>query len=155
MQIAEETKLPLIFVTDDVKEDWWLRISGKTVGPLPVLRQEIHDIAQQGFQMYQVDQFMKYASEHFDAKVSNASINEATAVGSNLNLRLRALRKKLDDAKLGPDPDGQTFMPAEAAEGQVLFEKLNIVNRHISEIKREISFLRERMEDRNVVRTLL
>src|SRR5690606_818578 len=32
--------LPVIFVTDDGKEDWWLRFKGKTLGPRPELVEE-------------------------------------------------------------------------------------------------------------------
>ncbi|BAZ86876.1 hypothetical protein NIES806_30930 [Dolichospermum compactum NIES-806] len=38
---AKSEKKPIIFVTDDDKEDWWLESGGKTISPRPELVQEM------------------------------------------------------------------------------------------------------------------
>src|SRR5437667_3619244 len=35
MELAKEKKRPIVFVTDDDKEDWWLIVAGKKLGPRP------------------------------------------------------------------------------------------------------------------------
>jgi hypothetical protein len=35
MDMAAHEKKDFILVTDDSKEDWWQRVSGKTIGPRP------------------------------------------------------------------------------------------------------------------------
>lgn len=81
---AAQLKTPIIFVTDDVKDDWWQRVGGRTIGPLPVLRQEMLDVAQVPFHMYQCDQFLRYASQFLDRKLPESSIEEAQKVRSEL-----------------------------------------------------------------------
>lgn len=49
----------IIFITQDRKEDWWHRISGKTVGPRPELRKEFYDNTKMEFYMYTLDQFLQ------------------------------------------------------------------------------------------------
>ncbi len=41
IRFAKQQAVPVVFVTDDVKEDWWERVGGKIVGPLPALLQEM------------------------------------------------------------------------------------------------------------------
>lgn len=49
----------IIFITQDRKEDWWYRISGKTVGPRPELRKEFYNNTKMKFYMYTLDQFLQ------------------------------------------------------------------------------------------------
>ena len=37
LEHGKEQKRPIIFVTDDKKEDWWLKVKGRTLGPRPEL----------------------------------------------------------------------------------------------------------------------
>ena len=48
---ALKSKTPIIFVTDDRKDDWWYKHSGKTIGPLPELVQEFTAQAETQFYM--------------------------------------------------------------------------------------------------------
>jgi hypothetical protein len=63
---AREQQKPIIFVTDDNKEDWWLKYEGETLEPRPDLIQEIlSEVGVEDFQfyMYHSDQFMVYAGK--------------------------------------------------------------------------------------------
>ncbi|GJH04495.1 PIN domain-containing protein [Paraburkholderia terrae] len=84
LQMATGVNSPVIFVTDDVKDDWWQRVGGKTIGPLPELRQELWDVADVPMHMYQCDQFLRYASEFLDRRLPQASIEEAAEVRHEL-----------------------------------------------------------------------
>src|SRR5207245_1339836 len=59
-QLIKHTKCvakPLIFVTDDRKDDWWLERDGKKVGPRPELIQEMWLETNQHCYLYSAEQF--------------------------------------------------------------------------------------------------
>ena len=71
----------VIFVTADAKDDWWLRISGKTIGPRPELLEEISTRGQARlFWMYSFPNFGKYAKQYLDAELSDRSLEEISLV---------------------------------------------------------------------------
>jgi hypothetical protein len=71
----------LVFLTDDVKEDWWWIVSGKKIGPRPELRDEICRIAGvTQFHIYNTEQFLRVSSEHLKVEVSEESIQAARDV---------------------------------------------------------------------------
>ncbi|KHK55821.1 hypothetical protein PI87_12505 [Ralstonia sp. A12] len=94
LQLGRASSKPVIFVTDDVKEDWWLRVDGKIIGPLPQLRQEYRRVTGQEFHMYQADQFLQHASAFFKTSVEQASVSEVTEV------RDRLATEELEDHRL-------------------------------------------------------
>jgi hypothetical protein len=73
---AKSTKKPIIFITDDKKEDWWLKFNGKTLGPHPELIHEMLSEAKVSFYMYQTEQFMEYAHKYIDWRINRKAINE-------------------------------------------------------------------------------
>ncbi len=57
---AKEVKKPVIFISDDQKEDWILEQSGLKQGPLPALRKEFFEKSDgQEFHMYTATQFVR------------------------------------------------------------------------------------------------
>ena len=77
---AKEAKRPIIFVTDDRKDDWWLSPSGKTISPRPELLDEIYREAKVPFYMYQADPFMENAQRYIQTKIRQQAIDEVRAV---------------------------------------------------------------------------
>ncbi|WP_226649274.1 PIN domain-containing protein [Microbulbifer variabilis] len=79
----------LIFVTDDSKEDWWLKVKQngeKTISPRPELIGEIAEHAGvERFHMYSSENFLKYANELLIAEVSEAAIEEVRDVARTRN----------------------------------------------------------------------
>lgn len=61
LEFAAETRRSVILVTDENKEDWWLKLNGKTIGPRPELRAEMKTAASVDFYMYQSEKFMEFA----------------------------------------------------------------------------------------------
>lgn len=61
---ASVAKRPVIFVTDDVKEDWWYRVKGKTVGARPELRREFRSETGEEFLLYTSTEFARYAKDY-------------------------------------------------------------------------------------------
>lgn len=85
-QLIEKAKLekrPIIFITEDVKDDWWLRVNGKTIGPLPALRREFFDEAGQYFYAYRVVEFLSRSNSIAAPKVSKATLEEAGIVSKS------------------------------------------------------------------------
>jgi hypothetical protein len=68
---------PVIFVTDDVKEDWWLGFKGKIIGPRPELALEFKHRVGTQFYMYQTEHFMEYAKTFLDLQEQGSTLDDA------------------------------------------------------------------------------
>ncbi len=79
---AKEAGRPVMFVTDDRKDDWWWKSHGKTVGPRPELVEEIRGEAGVRFYMYQPFRFMEESDRRLGLDVSDEAISEAQALDS-------------------------------------------------------------------------
>jgi hypothetical protein len=77
---AKETNMPIILVTDDRKEDWWTRFTGKTIGPRPELVDEMISKAGVSFYLYQTDPFMENAQKFLERQVKKEAINEVREI---------------------------------------------------------------------------
>lgn len=73
---ASTEKKSVIFVTGDVKDDWWVSFQGKTVGPQPLLVQEFLLKTGQPFYMYTPDRFLERASTYLKQETSQQTLNE-------------------------------------------------------------------------------
>lgn len=76
---AAEVKKPVIFVTDDAKEDWWELSGGKTRGPRPELVEEFYNATGERVHLYGVRWFLSQAQER-GAKISEKALTEADEV---------------------------------------------------------------------------
>lgn len=110
-------KKPLLFVTDDNKEDWWERPSGKTVGPRPELVEEYYAASGQRAHFYNLRRYLAFAkargeaiSSESVAEVKNASFRPSHASWANVGQmalmaenseRSRSLMRQIAD--LAPD----------------------------------------------------
>jgi hypothetical protein len=82
-QLIAEVKAcgkPVVFVTDDKKEDWWLEQSGRTIGPRTELREEFIAEVQKDFWMYTVDKFIEEAARTSNTTVSEKALAEIIEV---------------------------------------------------------------------------
>ncbi|MEA5576168.1 PIN domain-containing protein [Anabaena sp. UHCC 0451] len=77
IEYAKSEKKPIIFVTDDDKEDWWLKHSRKTISPRPELVQEMLTEAGVRFYMYPADKFLDYAQKFLNLSEKPEVIEEA------------------------------------------------------------------------------
>jgi hypothetical protein len=82
LEHGKEQKRPLIFVTDDKKEDWWLKVKGRTLGPRPELIAEFREHAGQMFHMYLPDRFLEWASKQRGEEVKPAALSEVRELQS-------------------------------------------------------------------------
>lgn len=77
---AKTNESPVVFVTDDKKEDWWLEQSGRTIGPRTELREEFISEVQKDFWMYTVDKFIEEAARTTNTEVSKKVLAEIIEV---------------------------------------------------------------------------
>lgn len=77
LRVAGQQTRPVVFVTGDVvKEDWFLRIGGRTIGPQPELVAEFKSHSEEPFYLYHTPSFLKYANEFLKAGVGIEAIEE-------------------------------------------------------------------------------
>ena len=60
---GREDKCPVIFITDDGKDDWWLKVAGETKGPRPELVEEYFLESGQRIHFYSPQRFLAFASD--------------------------------------------------------------------------------------------
>jgi hypothetical protein len=77
---ANSDKKPVVFVSDDTKEDWWWIFQNQTLGPRPELVAEMLTKANVAFHMYQPSQFMETVGGILDEQVDAKAIEEAKQV---------------------------------------------------------------------------
>ena len=80
IQEASEKKCNVILVTDDVKEDWYERIKGKTIGPRKELIREFRDKTQMDILIYPCHCFLNYAKENMSVSVKQETISEVNEI---------------------------------------------------------------------------
>lgn len=77
---SKNTNKPIVFITDDKKEDWWLQQSGRTIGPRPELIEEFYKETNQQFWMYTVDKFVQEVAKKNESSVSDEVIDEIQSI---------------------------------------------------------------------------
>lgn len=93
----------LIFITDDKKEDWWLKVSGKIIGPLPALKAEIRKVGVEDFHMYTTENFLSFSSLFDKADIAPSSIEQVSKLNEAVN---RGATIYIDHA----DDNGDSYM---------------------------------------------
>lgn len=85
-QIIEHAKSqgkPIVFITDDKKEDWWLEQSGRTIGPRPELIEEFYRDTNLPFWMYTVDKFVEESAKVAKTEVSQEVLDEIIKISED------------------------------------------------------------------------
>ncbi|MBP0601316.1 hypothetical protein J8I01_02105 [Aeromonas sanarellii] len=90
---SKNTNKPIVFITDDKKEDWWLQQSGRTIGPRPELIEEFYKETNQQFWMYTVDKFVQEVAKKNESSVSDEVIDEIQSID---NFNWEELLKEFD-----------------------------------------------------------
>lgn len=82
-EIIEKSKAEsshIILITGDVKEDWFLKHSGKTLGPRPELIHEFRAETNKLFYAYPTNQFLEFSNEYFQSNIDKQVIAEVEKV---------------------------------------------------------------------------
>ena len=72
---AKKEKRSVIFISDDVKEDWWRPHKGRKIGPRPQLVEEFQRETGEDFHIYEFGHFLRIAAERHP-EIPQASIEE-------------------------------------------------------------------------------
>ena len=108
-QIIDKAKIeqkPIFLITNDEKEDWWWKASGRTIGPRPELVKELFDEAKTHFYMYNSERFLEFAKEFLGIDVKQDVIDEvrdlSIQVEDNIDVfdELKKLEIEEDNFKL-------------------------------------------------------
>lgn len=75
---TEESPKPIIYITEDRKEDWWEKDKGQIKRPHPQLIQEFLNKTNQKFYMYRTDNFVRKAIEYLGYGVTEEQAREVT-----------------------------------------------------------------------------
>lgn len=99
LELSKEKSKWIIFITDDVKKDWWLEHNWQTIMPLPQLRKELFDISWKDFHIYTPENFLDHiddASINSDAEqftIDSSSIEEVKNVWLDNSFDINSLLK--------------------------------------------------------------
>ncbi len=77
---AKRDDTHIILVTGDVKEDWFLKHSGKTLGPRPELIHEFRNETKKFFYAYPTNQFLEFSNIYFKSNINLQVIEEVEKV---------------------------------------------------------------------------
>lgn len=77
---ANGQKTPIIFITNDRKDDWWWIESGKAIGPRPELRAEMFRASAHHFHMYTMENFLRHSPDYGLGVPDQAVIDEVKKV---------------------------------------------------------------------------
>lgn len=84
---AKEKEKPIIFISDDNKEDWiWKLKDGKIIGARPELIQEFHKETTQMFHLYKTTNFVKFGSIQLNENIHSETIEEVTKINREISL---------------------------------------------------------------------
>ena len=78
---AKTHKKPIIFVTDEKKDDWWLKTKGEIVSPRPELINEMQKKAGVTFYLYSASRFIEYALTYLGVEGQEAAVQEVQEIG--------------------------------------------------------------------------
>ncbi len=107
MNEAAKRKLPVVFITDDRKEDWYRRQHGLTFGARRELREEMMAEAGVPLLIMTTETFLLHAEKYLDAEVSPETVDQAKELPTlhNLDIVLSSPmtkeREKLLEALVG------------------------------------------------------
>ncbi|MBW4660981.1 MAG: DUF4935 domain-containing protein [Drouetiella hepatica Uher 2000/2452] len=81
LNFAKQESRPIILVTSEKKEDWWIKQQdGKIKSPRLELRREFQEYVNQPFWMYRTGHFLKEAKEKLEIEIDPKSIEETDAI---------------------------------------------------------------------------
>lgn len=93
LDMGAEATGPVLFITDDVKEDWYRKVDGKIVGPLPELRREWATRATVPYHQTRLGSFLDHAKKHLNLAIDEETISGVKAAqNADVNALVSRLR---------------------------------------------------------------
>lgn len=94
IEVSKAEARDLILIIDDLKEDWWWKESGKTIGPRSELLEEFRQRAGQKIWIYTSLGFLHAAKNYANAPVSDELLREAAEQQEGVERQLEARSDK-------------------------------------------------------------
>lgn len=111
IDFAKKVKKPILFITEDIKEDWW-KLKDKTtktiLAPRDELIKEIFEEANVNFYIYQTNQFIKNATKLFNITIADKTIKEVKNIPSDIKEILTGEPAVVGTAMVNTDYVAQT-----------------------------------------------
>lgn len=79
---AQQESRPIIFITDEKKDDWLWEINGKTLWCRPELSQEFFEKTNNIFHVYNMVRFLELAQKYTEANIEERSIKDVKRVAN-------------------------------------------------------------------------
>jgi hypothetical protein len=127
MDEAKERKLPVVFITDDEKPDWYRREYNIPLGPRYELREEMMAEAGVPFVIMTTERFLRYAETYLNAEVSAETVDQAKELPGIVedDLRIEAIRDLITNIE---DPLQRTLLLSELHKMWVTIENTSRSN---------------------------
>jgi hypothetical protein len=148
---AKDNKRPIIFISDDAKEDWWWIHRGRKLGPRPELVEEFKAENGQDFHIYEFSQFLRFAADRYpEIKANVDKVEESLLADENARrrqsdaaeardseIKLRQLEDERDQlvATLSGTPGSS--IASVTADRSALRARLNELNAEIAALSSE------------------
>ncbi|MQR85218.1 hypothetical protein GFV16_04575 [Bacillus megaterium] len=81
---GEGSSIPIIFITEEKKEDWWEKEGRNIKRPQPQLIQEFFNQTGENFYMYRTDNFVKFAKTYLNAELTDEQVENVTKELENI-----------------------------------------------------------------------
>lgn len=140
---AKADQRPLIFISDDAKEDWWHIHRGRKLGPRPELLEEFRDQAGQDFHIYELGQFLRIAAERHK-EIAPATVEQIEKSVHEDEQARRRTASALEEVELRA-----RVMALENERDSIISELAGVPNLQASRLKGTIdkSAMRSRLAD--------
>ncbi len=143
---SKSNKKDVIFITDDKKEDWWLKQSGETISPRTELVAEFHSNTSQQFYMYDFKRFLELGSEKYLKKqIDKKSIDEMQQIKEMNEIEKMRMEDNLEAAK-HKELEIKSRMDDLEIEDHELVLKIQDLQEQIGIITRDLATINEQIE---------
>ncbi|HDR7450324.1 PIN-like domain-containing protein [Bacillus thuringiensis] len=134
---SKESKKPIIFITDDSKEDWWKREKGGILGPRIELLNEFNRETEQSFYMYRTEQFMNFIKKYLKQRVNKESIKEVEDLRKS-DMSFEALISIPNNDEKKTINFADLFEKENDDEEKLLWRRIKVLERKIEDILEKI-----------------
>ena len=93
MAKAKVEERPVVFISDDAKEDWWWIHRGRKLGARPELIEEFREVSGQPFHIYEFGQFLRIAAGRHPEIKAGVAVIEKSLRGD------KQAKRRIDDAE--------------------------------------------------------
>jgi len=126
---AKEEKVPVIFITDERKKDWWWKIKdGRNMGPRHELIEEIKSVAEVDFHMYSSIRFLSYGQDFLKVLVDKVALEELTAM-KNREIKLEFENQITKEKTLKAELDKASSLAYLSFQKEELETKINVLSK--------------------------